>query len=223
MTFPFSKAFSLSALAAVSTLGVAIAQPAEALTVTRTNNPDLTSLAGYIPKEIKFNTPGTTQLPQTFFSGTDDQVIITNTGSGNSSISGGTLNLSSSNASPRPAVTFTFSKLLPYFGVRFVNNNFGDTDANDTVITFFNGADSVGSFTRQFLTNLSFTGNGTGDYYNFNQNVVSQRFDSVVIAGKNVVLDDVAYRVPTPALLPGLVGMGVAALRKRKAEEEQEA
>jgi len=30
-----------------------------------------------------------------------------------------------------------------------------------------------------------------------------------------------ASEVPTPALLPGLVGMGVAALRKRKSEEEE--
>lgn len=29
--------------------------------------------------------------------------------------------------------------------------------------------------------------------------------------------------VPTPALLPGLIGMGVAALRKRKGEESAEA
>jgi hypothetical protein len=41
----------------------------------------------------------------------------------------------------------------------------------------------------------------------------------------NLTLDLEAVPVPTPALLPGLVGMGIAALRKKKQEEavEQEA
>lgn len=45
-------------------------------------------------------------------------------------------------------------------------------------------------------------------------------------AGNPVVTNDFNYTlsvtaVPTPALLPGLIGMGLAALRKRKAELEQ--
>ncbi|WOB43933.1 PTPA-CTERM sorting domain-containing protein [Thermoleptolyngbya oregonensis NK1-22] len=30
------------------------------------------------------------------------------------------------------------------------------------------------------------------------------------------------YQVPTPAMLPGLVGMGLAALKKRKEQNDQD-
>lgn len=215
MTFPFSKAFSLSALVVVSTMGVAIAQPAEAITVTRTNDPVYSNPVGYTTREIGFDNDAS--LPKTFTFDTDS-VTITDSGTGSPSIGNGVLSLGNS---ATPSITFQFSDYLAYFGVRFAN--FGNTTATDTVITFFNGAENVGSFTRQTLTGLPFTVNANDNYFNFNKEIVSERFDKVVIGGSRVVLDDVAYRVPTPALLPGLVGIGVAALRKRKAEEEQEA
>jgi hypothetical protein len=60
-------------------------------------------------------------------------------------------------------------------------------------------------------------------YLNFYESNVARRFTSLEIVSTGSVVDNVAYRVPTPALLPGLVGMGLAAWRKRKGEEAEQA
>lgn len=127
-------------------------------------------------------------------------------------INGGVLELRG-NASP--SVTFQFSDYLAYFSIQFLN--FGSSP--NPVIELFRDNASVAAFTSAQLLGLT----GSGNYFNFSENAVSSRFNRVVIAGTNVTVDNAAYRVPTPALLPGLVGMGVAALRKRKAEAEQDA
>ena len=64
-----------------------------------------------------------------------------------------------------------------------------------------------------------------GQYYNFFGDNNSDLFDKVVLRSSRAALevDNIATRtaIPTPALLPGLIGMGVAAWRKRRGESAQ--
>lgn len=70
---------------------------------------------------------------------------------------------------------------------------------------------------------------GFGNYFNFFVTNNDEIFDQVVFAktatGDSFLrIDNVAYQaIPTPALLPGLVGLAFGAVRKRKAEAEAEA
>lgn len=73
------------------------------------------------------------------------------------------------------------------------------------------GGDWIASLTGQFQGGLS----GIGEFDPVN----NRRF--VRGAGSPYTLDITA--VPTPAMIPGLVGMGLAALRKRKDESSTEA
>ena len=77
---------------------------------------------------------------------------------------------------------------------------FNTVGINNSGSSFFGliGGDSFNSFTW-------FDGSETGNGNDFNFKV-----------------DDLTASVPTPALLPGLIGMGVAAIRKRKQEDAVE-
>ncbi|MBW4459923.1 MAG: PTPA-CTERM sorting domain-containing protein [Nodosilinea sp. WJT8-NPBG4] len=219
MSFSFSKAFSLSAIAAVSAMGVSVAQPAQALTMTRTTQAPQVVNTGFSTASLDFsgnvnanifNNSSTTLGPA------GNTVTLRGSAGGSvpqgPRINNGVLELRG-NASP--AVTFQFSDYLAYLSVQFLS--FGPS--TNPVIQLFRDNASVKSFTSADL--LTFT--GSGNYFNFSENAVSDRFNRVVISGTNVSVDNVAYRVPTPALLPGLVGMGVAALRKRQQEEGESA
>lgn len=237
MTFPFSKAFSLSAIAAVSTMGVTIAQPAEAITPIKspdslylTPNSGYTDPVGYTTRLLNFNDLLPGEFVSTQYNNSPDTNPDKVTINDISRLNNGNVTIGPSNISNPPNRYFQFatpngqndSRLefvfgnssIAYFGVRLLNLG------NDATIQFFNGEAAVpdGLFT---FANIS--PNTLGNYYNFLIPNLSTTVNRVVIAGRSVQLDDVAYRVPTPALLPGLVGMGVAALRKRKSEEEQEA
>lgn len=78
---------------------------------------------------------------------------------------------------------------------------------------------------QRILKGLADAGLNTSQnfYLNFYESDVSKRFTSLKIESKGSFVDNVAYRVPTPALLPGLIGMGLAAWRKRKGEEAEQA
>lgn len=69
--------------------------------------------------------------------------------------------------------------------------------------------------------NLLDTGTGTATFTSF----LGSNFDfSVLNAGDDYFIQSLTVEaIPTPALLPGLVGFGIAALRKRKAEATAEA
>ncbi len=96
----------------------------------------------------------------------------------------------------------------------------GSVDSYNSV-EFFKGTESRGTFTG---LNVLKPANGSqqpdGTYFvNFVADSEADWFDKVVFTSTRAAfeIDDIRYtEVPTPALLPGLVGMGVAAFRKRK-------
>lgn len=81
-----------------------------------------------------------------------------------------------------------------------------------------------------FLSNLpgfSFTVDGTGNfenkvnvYYVASRNAYTELSNSI---GDGIFEIIPATAIPTPALLPGMIGLGVAAWRKRKSEAANEA
>jgi hypothetical protein len=212
MALSLFKVCSLSAAAALSLVSVAITQPAEAISVTRSTNPVYTDPFGYTTQFFNFDAVATGNYNGTV-PGTPSGLTITNSGTGNLNVYtvSGSNRALQTGGSNTPSIKFNFTEPLAYFGVRLLNPAFPGT------IQFFNGVTPIGS-SITFASVL-----GSGNYFNFYAPLVNERFTSVVIAGQNVRVDDLAYRVPTPALLPGLVGMGVAALRKRKQEESESA
>lgn len=134
---------------------------------------------------------------------------------------------------PSP-VTIAFSKLKGYFGLYL-----GSIDSYNT-ISFFKGASPVpvDSFTGTDIATKSVALGGLGldprvgnynkdSYVNFFGNNNSDLFDKVVLTSSSAAFesDNHAFRtdIPTPALLPGLIGMGVAAWRKRRGESAEQA
>ena len=120
--------------------------------------------------------------------------------------------------------SFTFNKKLNYFGLLWGSIN------PDNVIKFFDGNTEVGSFTGQSIIDSGVASNTTR-FVNFAVDELGYNsydfFNRVEISGGGqdpFQLDNVAYEVvPTPALLPGIIGMGIAALRKRKQSQEESA
>jgi hypothetical protein len=121
-------------------------------------------------------------------------------------------------------VTIKFTQALDYFGLYW-----GSVDSYNS-IQFFKGATQIGSdITGSAIATLlgkTGTGNFNVDtYVNFFAGA-NESFDKIVMKSGNAAFesDNHAYRaVPTPALLPGLIGLGVAAIRKRKQEDGGEA
>ena len=80
-----------------------------------------------------------------------------------------------------------------------------------------------GSVVESFTATTDFT--LANNFYGF----TGISFDEIQVSGSGnfALLDNLqlgaATAIPTPALLPGLVGLGVAALRKRKAEAAEQA
>ncbi|PSN19037.1 hypothetical protein C7271_09400 [filamentous cyanobacterium CCP5] len=227
MNLPVSKTFCLSA-SLLSVAAITISQPAKAFSVSRSTIPVFTNTFRFTTQQLDFNslTPGA--FSSAVFNGDpvadpadSNKVVITDTSSGPQ----GDVTIASSGANrffqfaPQGGANvsrleFAFDNPLAYFGVRFLN--FG-TNLNST-ISFLDGSDLISSYTFSTLSGLS----GTGNYFNFNAPLVSERFTRVVVTGQNLRLDDVAYRIPTPAMLPGLIGLGVAAWRRREGSEEHE-
>jgi len=120
--------------------------------------------------------------------------------------------------------TINLGGLKGYFGL-FV----GSLDTYNT-IQFLKAGVSKAIFGGADLPPTTPNGNqGVGTYYNFFGDSNSDLFDTVKLSSTQAALevDNIATRtaIPTPALLPGLIGMGIAAWRKRKGEcaEQSEA
>lgn len=112
-------------------------------------------------------------------------------------------------------------KPVDSFGFRLLQNT---GNANFT-ISFLLGSTLVQSFTLLDLLSLPPAGE---DYFSFVAQSDGSIFDQIVFTRTRgrIEIDDVAYRiVPTPALLPGIISMGIAAIKKRRdgAPEETEA
>ncbi len=74
-----------------------------------------------------------------------------------------------------------------------------------------------GNYTTSLSTLLGIA--GSGNYFSFVTEAGDPTIESVTFTRTAgfINIDDVAYRVvPTPALLPGIIGMGLAALKKRR-------
>lgn len=100
----------------------------------------------------------------------------------------------------------------------------GSVDSYNSV-RFQRGSSLLAEFTGSDVINFP-TGDRTPTgtrFVNFVAEGPSDYFDTVIFGSSRAAfeLDDIRYtEVPTPALLPGLVGIGVAALRKRKQSGE---
>ncbi|MEA5448626.1 PTPA-CTERM sorting domain-containing protein [Leptolyngbya sp. CCNP1308] len=123
-------------------------------------------------------------------------------------------------AEPGP-VTITLPGLSNYFGLYWAS-----VDAYN-FIEFFKEGVSVGIFDGNDVI-----GGANGDqqvggarYVNFTSSSALNYFDSIKLTSTSAAFesDNHAFReVPTPALLPGLIGLGVAALRRKQNEAVEE-
>ncbi|GAB4160461.1 MAG: hypothetical protein Fur0046_39560 [Cyanobacteria bacterium J069] len=112
---------------------------------------------------------------------------------------------------PGSTATFSLNSITDSFGFFLVEE--GETP--DFTINFLLG----GSNTRTFLRSDLLGTTGSGNYFSFVSDSNDDFFDQVTFSRTNgfLSIDNVAYRVvPTPALLPGIIGMGIAALKKRR-------
>ena len=242
MTKSFSS-FSIGAAIGAAALTLATAIPAQALTFTPTSavpylgNPALGPVTDRSPANIfDFNSLALGSFTTTSKNGT------TLTAAGDVEVrSGGSNNFAPPSCSPgdvfcaNPAgassntsaylsigtggsLTATFSKAAKYIGFAW-----GYADNRDSVLV--NWLDSLGVAQSQEFTNKIFTTQEDSTYIDILAGV-DESITSVIWSKKGngrFEIDNIAV-VPTPALLPGLIGMGVAALRKRKQTgEAQEA
>lgn len=121
--------------------------------------------------------------------------------------------------STQGAVRFSFNNIQRYFRFEWGNGRNGNT------IEFFAGLDSVGLFNTD---NIGLNDNSSTTFVDFFADSTTDVWDSVLLSDTNTSgtfrLDNVSYsNVPTPALLPGLLGMGAVALRKRRQGSENQA
>lgn len=227
MNFTLKTVQTLSAIATVAAAATVAIAPANALTLTTTSGVS-SSESGVITIDFGDTVPDGSVVPATGYT----SGIATYTGGGIASGSvdsqfaqpfgadGDYLTLGPGAAQPTP-VTITFTSLLNYFGLYW-----GSVDTYNT-IEFFNGATSLGLFDGLDVLNPANGSQGAGGsvYVNFFANNSSEYFNRVVLRSTEFAFesDNHAYRaIPTPALLPGLVGFGVAALRKRRAKAMSE-
>ena len=228
-TFSIPQKLSLAlAGATLATLATAHASQALTLVTDRTAlganetldwsvlGPQSTSVASPFPVPASGGTQVTGSLP----SGSFQRIDQGNNWSGNFA-SGEPLLWNSGNGS----MQFSFSNALRGGGAQIQSNSYGSFTA---VIEAFNsGGTSLGSFIR--------AGDSTGaaDGSAIFIGVLSDQADIAKItfslsgasdfAINKLSLNITATAIPTPALLPGLIGLGVAALRKRKAEAAEQA
>ena len=111
-----------------------------------------------------------------------------------------------------------------------------DSVTDETFDTFLQSALNPGSYTvtvAQFNNffngttgqniSLGFVRDGQPNFANGFIQDGNQRTNAWAFDVLNVDQSNAVTAVPTPALLPGLIGLGVAALRKRKAEAAEQA
>lgn len=222
-----SKVKASLALTMIAGTVVALSQPAQAFNITEGSefsniitfddivNPLPTTVNGYTSGIAAYsaNPTGNGQVVK----GTVDGQYRTPFGNGSQYLTVGTSNNSGS-------TTISFSKKLTAFGLQW-----GSLDTYNS-ISFFNGGSLLGNFTGTNvvnalgLSNFAFGGAGAAStrYVRFSGGGV---FDRVVLTSTSRAFESDNHSfevVPTPALLPGLIGMGVAALRRKKSEEAVE-
>ncbi len=226
MNFNLNAAKALLGAAVVAGGVIAISQPASAISFNITAGPT-SSVSGVTTVDFS---DGTGTLPASY---TEEGISFTGGGIRTGSLGGqyaappglGNNNpyLTLGGTSEPSPVTIALGGLKGYFGL-FVSS-----------IDSYNSIEFLKADVRQALFGEGGTAlspNPTGDqsvgqYYNFFGDNNSDLFDKVVLRSSQAALevDNIATRaaIPTPALLPGLIGMGVAAWRKRRGESAEQA
>ena len=233
---------SLASALVVSSVA-AVSQPAEAFIITgggpfsnvvTFDDTGLGSVDGYSSGYASYSaSPGT------------DGLVVQGTALGGdpayrapSGVTSQYLTVGSSSANrPNADVTINFSPtwLATSFGLLW-----GSIDSYNTISFFrggsllrsFNGTEVVAALNALGINAVVDGTNGTpnGDprstqYVKFFAEGSGEYFDQVVLASTQAAFesDNHSYEaIPTPALLPGLIGMGVAALRRKQEEASEE-
>ncbi len=224
----FKPVYALAAIATVGTVVGSVVAPAHAVTFTGTTPGTISAVSG--ATTIDFGTtPGTTTGPinPSFTSGIATYTggaLVTDPNVGGKyarpvGSTGNYLTVGPSNDDFQPGpVEINFSTALNYFGLLW-----GSVDAYNT-IAFFNGASLIEDFTGdQILAGANGNQGADGTVFANFSATGNNYFNRIVLSSSNFAFesDNHAYQaIPTPALLPGLVGFGIAALRKRKAQAE---
>jgi len=247
MNFNLNAAKALLGAAVVASAVTAVSQPASAITVNTggtpsPNNGQVSNLTGD-PALTTINFNGSTTLPSGVTVGaTGGKIVSGSVANKYASPPGDTSNYLTVGSSPTPATesaTFDLGGPKGYFGlfvgsldtynsIQFLLGDVPKTILNGVlkgVLTSVSKAEGVFTGTDvQTVTGITANGDqAVGVYYNFFADNNSDLFDKVVLRSTQAAfeVDNIAFRqaIPTPALLPGLIGMGVAAFRKRKSEE----
>lgn len=216
-----------AATAAMTVAALAQSGVAHAFLITRTNGPTPVNPSLSPPTVIDFDfkappAPVPTTPTAIAPGGPNGGATIQNT-AGAATYQGNQLEIGGNN-DVTGIVSFVFDdpRGMGYLGLQWQNPR------GNEFISFFNAA---GTLIGTELSGLEVVADafGNGNYFNFfvtNNSEIFTRVDFRRAAsnGNSFLIDDLAYQaIPTPALLPGLVALGIGAVRKRKAEAEAEA
>ena len=221
MNFNLNAAKALLGAAVVAGAVTAIALPASAISVNTGGTPSagngqVSSKSGVTTLDFNSDALGTRTGGGT--------VVIGSTGV-NASPPGDTSQYLTIGSFSQPDfATFDLGGDKGYFGL-FV----GSLDPFNSIEFFRNGVSKLLLNGTQIagITGTPSSGDqNVGVYYNFFGENNSDVFDKVVLGSTGIAfeVDNIATRtaIPTPALLPGLIGMGVAAWRKRRGESVEQ-
>ena len=208
--------------AATSTIALTGVSPANAFTfkVTEGDLPDATKFApAWGATVINFDSLATGSITSANLGG----LYLTTTGSATVGDDGsGDKFLSIGKKAGKKQGSATFQSVvdnIPYLGMFWTQIQSGDK----LTLGLSDGGKEIVDYQRVLKGLADAKLNTSQDFYlNFYESDVSKRFTSLKIESKGSFVDNVAYRVPTPALLPGLIGMGLAAWRKRKGESVEQ-
>ena len=219
MNFNSNTAKALLGAAVVAGAVTAIAQPASAISFTTGGIPvldqgEVSAVSGVTSVDFDNPTPaGITYTGGGIVSGTVNNQYAAPWGDSTQYLTLG----GGGQSSP---VTIALSSLQSYFGLYW-----GSIDAYNAV-TFYRGDKLLDVITGPQVRNPA---DGSQEsigaaYVNFFADGPDDYFDKIVLRSGQAAFesDNHAFRdaipTPTPALLPGLIGLGLGVLRKRKAE-----
>jgi hypothetical protein len=222
MNFNSNTAKVLLGAAVVAGAVTAITQPASAISFSTGGMPilgkgEVSALSGVTTVDFDNSTPaGITYTGGGIVSGTT-------VGQHAAPWADGTNYLTLGGEGESSPVTIALSSLQSYFGMYW-----GSIDTyND--IAFYRGSNLLRSINGAEVRNPA-DGNQGPDgsaYVNFFAAGPDDYFDTIVLSSTQAAFesDNHAFSaaIPTPALLPGLIGLGLGVLRKRKAEAAAQA
>lgn len=210
---------------------------------------DVTGFGGTVNSNVNFNSHPVGALQSNFYLGSDG-VTLTNVGDSNTVAFGSGPNNGNTFSTPLSpgegpnapsnylfdngdVSSLTISFNAPVLGVGLsIIDYFNPFNDNPLTIEAFTGQNGVGNSLGIF-SSVAFNFQPNNKYFmgliSTDENIGSLVFRDVnTNTGDTTGIDNIVFArgttqsIPTPALLPGLIGMGVALLRKRKAEAVEE-